>query len=633
MALSKGEAKAYRKTYENNVLSNIEELTNIEVNANQLAAIQSAPKQGGIYELEYAVKENNKEVFKTVNVIVKGVSTSIDNNLVLTASGFSLENAEASSIDQAQAILKGNAKAMLASTGEVVTTVMVDASELQTISQTGENGGIYNLTYTANSGTMQTSVTVKVVVLGVGTPPLVETEDNDRLAISAHGFVLENKDAKFLTENKAKTNSEVYAWLVKAQEEVTDITVDAKQLKAIQTAPVKGGVYDLTLTGQSGVIKNAITIKVFVKPAGSVTDSSDTYTIDANGFVISYEDSKNIDDTKAKQMSSSIAYKVIRDTSGVILNIVEVSNEIIVDQTQLSDINNASTSGGIFALGLSVGDQNNVVSIEVPVLIVPKWSQSSGEITIGAEGFVLENADARLLTESLSLNKANAKAYKIMQDADGNVISLEDLTSSIKVNETELKAIQGATQNGGVYDLTYSVSDQKGVTVSKTVKVIVKGTHTPVPDGESDQLAMTASDFTIENTEASGLTVEKVIEKSKAEAWLIKEGSLVEVFVDEKELTEIQKTTSKGGVYPLTLRATYKRDGELIKTELTIQVTINAKEGDVLGENIHNQGDLNETTKVNNEVIQTSDTTNFLFYIMLLIVSISSIKLRKRKES
>ncbi|MDF9837046.1 MULTISPECIES: SdrD B-like domain-containing protein [unclassified Breznakia] len=602
-SITNGKAVAYVKTFDSEGNhTGYEEITNdITVDADELEAIQKAPKQGGIYDLTYTVENDGKEVSKTVKVVVKGVTTVIeeiddDESLALTAEGFTIKYENASSLTEADAITLGSAEAWLVEAGTEVTDIKVDSTQLDAIKKAGENGGIFDLTYTATyddgAGNVYTAeVSVKVVVEGKGTPTPEPTPDGDELAITAHGFILENEDAAELDAAKAIVNGEALSWLINSKEEIKAITVDEDQLKAIQKAPKEGGVYDLTYTatyddGEGNVSTVSSTVKVLVKPVTYTEDSDVNVIIDASGFVQTYDEAKALDDAKAIANGEAIAYSVTYDENGVMIDAEVITDDIKVDATELGKINNTPEKGGIFDLTYSVSDGTNSATTTVQVLVKPKYNVDDSGIVLGANGFTIKNADAATLDAISAMleENGNASAYKVTKDKDGNIVALTDISNKITVDEDELKLINKAPKEGGIYDLTYYVSEtvekdgeQVEVTVEKTVKVVVLGDNAPTPEPtpDGDDLAIVAYDFTIKNAEAIKMDDLKAIDLSKAESWLVKAGTPVEVKVDATQLEAIKNAPKKGGVYDLTFTATYITDnGDEVTISTTIKVTV-----------------------------------------------------------
>ncbi|MDQ0361384.1 beta strand repeat-containing protein [Breznakia pachnodae] len=830
-------------------------ITDITAKASDLTKIQNAPKSGGIYDLAYTAKDQGIDITSTVKVVVKGtttpepVPTPDGDKLAITAQGYILENSDAVSLTDGTAITNGSAKAYLVKTGTAITNITVDATQLATINSVGSAGGIYDLTYTAEDQGVVISTTVKVVVKGINTPEPTPTPGDDILAITANGFVIENVDASSLTDTKAITTASAEAWLVKANSQVTNISVDQKELKAIQnapkaggvylltytaedqgvsvsttvnvlvlpakgdpigrvaidasgyvlsyeealaltqeqsikdgkaigyevivditgkiidiqtisvtvdkvqlaeinatsidggefklkysttngidtaeievtvlvnpkdseidkdtnvvlraqgfvlenseasllntekaissangnalayrvdytdgevtgrtdlsdkvtintddlkaiqSAPVTGGIYELKFTVKDGGITVNKTVKVLVKPLGSVSDSSESVTIYANGFTLEYDVAATLTDADSKTKGTALAYKVEYDDDGVITDIKLATKEITVDQTELKAINSAPTQGGIYDLTYTIEDGTNKASITVKVFVKPKHMIEEDVLVLGANGFTIKNKDAVSLDAATAIlqENGNASAFKYVYDASGNLIGYSDITSKITVDAKELEVINKAPKEGGIYNLTFYVTDtvkkdgkDVEVTLEKTVKVVVEGTTTPpvvaTPDG--DELAIHADDFTIKYTQANTLDDTQATVLSNVEAWLVKAGTPTEVSVNVEELEVIQKTPKTGGVYDLTFYTQVEVDGKVVKNQVTIKVTVIPEE-ETTGKPSTAPTTNGTNTQTTGNGVDTGDMTNMNLYLGFAFVSLSYLVFRRKNK-
>jgi hypothetical protein len=596
----------------------------VSVDTAQLEAIQKAPVTGGIYELTYTAEDQGVSISTTIKVVVKGTTTPEPkptpdgDELAISAKGYTLENTDATVLSEADAITKGNVQASLVKAGTAITNIKVDATQLTDINNVGTAGGIYDLTYTAEDQGVEISTTVKVVVKGTTTPEPKPTPDGDELTISAEGFELDYADAGSLTNKKAISEASAEAWLIKANSKVTNISVDKEQLKAIQSASKAGGVFELTFTAEEQGVSISTTIKVFVRPANGIT--SNNVTIDASGYIVSYEEAITLPEADSITKGKAIAYEVIKDATGKIVDVKTI--DVSIDSKQLEAIHSTSTDGGLFDLTYSATNGTDTANITVKVLVKPKYSVTDEDtnVILGAEGFTLENSEAASLyaTKAKASTNGNAQAYKVSY-ADGIVSGFTNISDKITVNKDDLKAIQEAPATGGVYDLEFTVEDD-GVTVTKTVKVIVLGTNTPpsveLPDG--DELAISANDFTIENTVAATLDDVASIANANAQAWKVKEGLSIEVKVDETQLEAIKKAPATGGEYDLTFYAVYESNARMeYRIETTIKVTVLP-----VGEK-PSTAPTTPTSSVEpaGNGTNTGDTTNVMFYLSLLLLS------------
>ncbi|MBF2482366.1 bacterial Ig-like domain-containing protein, partial [Listeria seeligeri] len=92
------------------------------------------------------------------------------------------------------------------------------------------------------------------------------------------------------------------------------------------------------------------------------------------------------------------------------------------------------------------------------------------QLRIGATNFTLEYKDALALTEAQAVTKAKTAAFEEVKNGVNS--NAQDRTNVVKVDETQLKAIQDGPNQGGTYPLTYTLEqDSKEVEVVIQVKV------------------------------------------------------------------------------------------------------------------------------------------------------------------
>ncbi|MBC2186162.1 DUF5011 domain-containing protein [Listeria sp. FSL L7-0253] len=92
------------------------------------------------------------------------------------------------------------------------------------------------------------------------------------------------------------------------------------------------------------------------------------------------------------------------------------------------------------------------------------------QLRIGATNFTLEYKDALALTEAQAVTKAKTAAFEEVKNGVNS--NAQDRTNVVKVDETQLKAIQNGPNQGGTYPLTYTLEqDGKEVEVVIQVKV------------------------------------------------------------------------------------------------------------------------------------------------------------------
>ncbi|MFR5601991.1 MAG: hypothetical protein ACLTKI_06415, partial [Lachnospiraceae bacterium] len=393
-----------------------------------------------------------------------------------------------------------------------------------------------------------------------------EVVDDDILMITAKGFVKPEGMLEAERAKEADLADATASWVKAGPINQTEIQVNADELAAINSG--KEGIYDLTFSITKEDLEQkphtaSVTVKVVVTGDQTVVDPTNTIVITANGFTVSQDELQTfMPVTKA----NAKAY------------IIATGKEIPVsaDTTQLGTIRGAGKEGGIFDLGFFAQNDDNRAEITVKaavegshIVIVPDGEQ---HIVLKAKGFSLTQSEKNL-TRDQAITKADAEAYVLE--------TKESLKTQIKVpkdsNEgaNNLETIADAPKEGGIYDLTFSVT-RNAVTASKTVKVAVEGDQTgvtpPDPDepGENFTLAITADNVLMTQTEANNLTDHAaLIAKTGARAFVLETGeSVTDISIDETLFRQIKNTGLEGGVYKLTLTA--KKGTKTAETTVTV---------------------------------------------------------------
>ena len=538
-----------------NLITN-EDITNISVNNTQLTEIINAPKAGGFYNLTLSATDaKNNQVSKTILVVVKGVNVEVNDGLSIYANGFVLENTQRN-ISEAQAIAYANAKAYVIANGKEITNIKVNEDELKAITLAPITGGIYNLTFSASIDGKSVSKIVTVVVKGTNTE--VEPGIEDSLVLQASGFILENHEAINLSANDLLTKSDAKAMLINAKTPVIVSLKSTAQLNAIRDVNEKGGVYDVTLKAEKDDMYVELTIKVIVKGTGTEVEPGieDTLVLQANGFTLENYEASGLSVNAALTKSQASAY---------LINAKTPVNVTLKDNAQLTNIKKASLKGGVYDLTLRA--QEDDMTVDLTIKVVVKGTNTEVEpgtedsLVLQGDGFTIENSEAASLSANDILEKSDAKAFLLEAQTPVSV--------SLK-NSAQLTAIKNVGKKGGIYDVTLKAT-KDDMNVELTIKVAVKGTNTEVGPGDEDTIVLQANSFVIENSEASSINTNTILTKSQAKAVLLNAKTPVEVTLkNSAQLSAIRNTTTKGGVYDITLAA----DEEDMHAQLTIQVVV-----------------------------------------------------------
>lgn len=572
-------------------------VTNLTVDTNQLTAIQNSGSTGGIYPLTVTAthSEYGKDytITREIRVIVKGTGTIItppdtsNESIVLHAQGFTLENNEAAGLTELQTLTNAKARALMNGSGVEVSTIAIDAAQLLVIQGSTTSGGIYPLTLTAthtqDGVDYQVSVTIQVVVKGTTIEVTDPDTHEEQLVIQAKSFTLENNEAVGLTGDSAKVKAAVQASLVKSGVNVTSIDVDATQLVAIQNATIGGGIFDLTFTAtqnENGETYTASkTIKVIVKGLDVEQTTPDTneesLVLVAKSFVLENGDNKTLDDAKVLVLSEA---KAVLVQAGTEVSGLQVNND------ELKMIQESSIGGGIYPLTITaittVNGVEHTVSRVITVVVkgvdieITNPDATGESIVLRAKSVVLENTEAALFDETMALVKSEAVASLVRSGIH---------VSAITVDVNQLTAIQGTKEKGGIYSLDITATEG-GYTVTKTIQVIVKGTSTHVkpPDGDDESIALRAEGIVLENNEAITLGEATALTKSQATSVMVRSGTMVtDLTVTADQLSKIQATDDRGGIYPLTITAKQNEHGKTYTATKTISVVVKGKDVEV----------------------------------------------------
>ena len=337
--------------------------------------------------------------------------------------------------------------------------------------------GLYPVTFEANGA----EITVTCQVMDNVNPP---TEQN-AIGIAANDFTIAKEEVATLDKTRAIELSGAKAWLGTTGEELEITDFDGKNIKA------QAGVYEATFTTNTAAGVKSQTVKVTVTDQASETD---TIMIFANDFELSVEEAKSIDLAKAVELAGAHAYKKVGHEN--------------VPITVFDAEGNLKAEKGTYRVTFETdGDPAAKVTVNATVKDVINRTDSEA---ISANHFSIAKDDVSSLDLEKAIKLANAKAWKL----DDNKTPVE-ITG---FNKDNLKAEVG----------TYKVTFTTDAGTAATVDVYVQDT---VVEGEKD--AISANNFSVSVDEVkAGLSDEKIIELANAKAWLISDGSEVEITVE-----------------------------------------------------------------------------------------------------
>ena len=357
-----------------------------------------------------------------------------------------------------------------------------------------------------------------------------------------------------------------------------NVSVNSTELAAINSAVLagqKGTVWPLTFEtdGSSGNNASRITINVTLYDKGPVTPpgSGDEY-IAANHFVWGIT-SGSLNDAVSKQLSGVVA--IGRDGS-----LMDVTNNVSVDATELAAINTAVAAGQKGAVlpltfetdGSSGGTPSNVTVSVTLYSNGPTPPPGAGDEFIFANDFMWG-----ISTGSLSDAVSKQLSGVVATGADG---SLMDMTNNVSVNATELAAINiavAAGQKGAVLPLTFETDGSSGGAPSNVTVNVTLYDHGPTPPpGPGDEFIF-ANNFIwgITSGSLSGAVSKQLSGVTATGATGSPMNVTDNVSVDATQLTAINTAITagqKGAVLPLTFTTDGSSGGTA--SSVTVYVTL-----------------------------------------------------------
>ncbi|MDR1775293.1 MAG: hypothetical protein LBS17_02365 [Actinomycetes bacterium] len=450
-------AVTYAGTVAHDIWGNRIPAGDVVVDVDQLTSIQDAQDAGltGAYPLTFATPDATAAVTVTVTLTESGVNMSgVGVGDHITANDFSY-GADETTLTADIAKVLANVDALDADGNPIAREdIRVDADQLAALVDALDAGqtGELPLTFITPDDT-QLTVTVTVTQHGAG------SVDGTGDHIAGNDFTY-GVDETTLTDEIAKVLAHVDALDADGNPiALEDISVDANQLAAINSAIGAGATGDYALTFSTpDDTQLTVTVTLQDRGAGVVGDGDH---VTGNDFSYgSDEPTLTADDAKILANIDAV------DKDGRPID----DSLISVDATDLAVINDARRDGqtGDYDLTFRTPDGTTVtvaVRIVVPAKPEPTPIQPQGNDRISAKGFTYA-AEGKKITASI----AKSLAQVIAVDKNGNAIDL----TKIKVEATSLAALKAAqkAKKRGIYVLTFVTPD--GTTHSVNVKLTVK---------------------------------------------------------------------------------------------------------------------------------------------------------------
>ncbi|TLG75492.1 hypothetical protein [Culicoidibacter larvae] len=579
-----GQAKAYKQVDDGNGnISIVEVSTSVSVDADELAAINAAPKEGGTYPLTYSLSVDGKTVSKTVTV---SVAISTDPLVINLGNEKTLKVGETLSVTP---IITPSYWTSIQDSTEAYSWTLVDAGDAEYVTLEDADQEVVRLvgvkklvndtvtlqlTIKDKTGrTFSQTVAVKVVT---NVPPTIEVED-------ILAYVGDTKD---LTSGLNVTDDDNNSIAVATGTNGNTIITESIPADDMYTTP---GTYAVTYDVKDqydNLATKTITVKVHGLPTLTVNPVvytlNDTNILDAvmNQASASWVEAQDGVGTSTQTVSIPGPAKAVKENNSIMYEVVAGVN----GKTDFSE-------AGVYQVQFTaINPDGKEVSKTVDILVMPKNTEvdPSGTLYLSAKGFTIDNQDAKDLSAELAKTNGQVAAYKTEKDKDGTIIDYTELTDRVSVDAEQLSVIQAASTKGGIYDLSYTLVDGAN-SVTKTVKVVVRGTNTPdpVPTPDGNMLSITASDYTISYEEAVRLGNDDAITYGQVESYLFEQPAVFSLFgfitnntaititANQQDLRVINGTSISGGVYDLTYTASYTdADSNVTTISTTVKVTV-----------------------------------------------------------
>lgn len=377
--------------------------------------------------------------------------------------------------------------------------------------------GANRVTYFVTDSIGQQTVTSRIVNLIKNSTVIDST---NTLAIDASNFTMNLSDASSLTQALINDNAhaKVSAWNMDSGIDLTSgVVADTAQLNAIKNAK-EASAFPLKLSVTENGITVEKTIIVFLTDRNTVVDVNNNVVLYGNNFIVPLIVAPSFTSSQGIIASEVKAYDY---TTGAILP----SSNISIDVT---NINRATTVGTVVVPCTYTG--NAVTATTVIASIVneeTEINQTNKEI-IYATSFSINLKDV----ESLNATSIKDKAGLIAWDIDTGVAVNND---TIQIKGEVKKAI-------GPNIVTFIT--EKGTEKSICISVVSDNTIIDL----DKNVAIDASDFTINQGLVSTLTSDKVIELAGATGWDLKTGEILTLDVTYSSIKDAS------GTYPVLFK-------------------------------------------------------------------------------
>ncbi|MDL2276566.1 DUF5011 domain-containing protein, partial [Breznakia sp. OttesenSCG-928-G09] len=542
VVIEKAQIQAMYFEQDDEGVKKLEDITKM-VRAGSLDEIKQAPGEGNVYKLSFHVTSEGITETKEIEVVVSGNSIVVTDGLVIEANDFSIANVLARILVKEKALELANAKAYELETRQMLNNISIDTDQLDAIHNVTNDAQTFKLTYTATHNNKTVSIEKDVRVNHTLIGPDITADDCEHY-VGDKFEVLHDVSAKDANDDTIHF--------------ITDPEHPDKNIETTHQIPLDSdkfntsGTYKITyaIMDKYGNTSEKIrTVKVHDVPV-----------IEVNPQVYTLKDKDVADQMKA---AASAYYYKAADVAG------EPSIKTKIDEINYTsngpsqDFSKVGTYEVTYEVELI--DGRNVTK-KVNVIITKNDSLPTDVdkgIKLDVYNFHVSQDELVDLDEAAVLEKAQAQAMYFENDDKGNVIKLDDITAKVVVGS--LVDIKKASAEGGVYKLSFSVSDNKMVE-TKEVEVVVSGKSIKFENG----VVLKANDITLPNADAKKITESKLLNLAGAQAYVLETNQQINVTADPIQLEAIKNVGNDKVSYPLNLSSTY----DTTTIEMSIQVGV-----------------------------------------------------------
>ncbi|MFV0395121.1 MAG: beta strand repeat-containing protein [Coprobacillaceae bacterium] len=490
-AISKtnGEVSAY-------VLATKDAITGITVDTTELGVIQAAGLTGGIYDLTFTATSGLDIVTITVEVTVS--STSVPPTIT-TSDVDVFVGDTVDLLDGISAVDAVGNTITLKTSGDDKNTTITHSIPVE--DDTFITAGTYEVTYVITDA-YGNSATESRIVKVFGLPVLDAKPQTYEITTSnIIEQIEENVNASYGFANDtigvAEERELSVTWSI-----VDGPTTDFSQI----------GMYSIkyeATTPEGKYIEKTVEIAIVHK--GLIVDETNSIAISGVGFSLDLSSAGSLSATQAKDATKGnvVAYRINKDEDGNVVSYTDLSNQISVNDRQITDIKGATTTGNIYDLLFEVVDNGQSVRKKVKVVVLgtrtpaPVDTTDYDALAITASDFTLTYDEAKALTNDQAIE--NSEVIATLINGNENTNRRSTVGKDIAVSTSGINAVNNIGENGGVTTISITskyIDENNAEIVNVTdveVTVLEKGETKPTVTGNEGNSSSTVGTNDITN--------------------------------------------------------------------------------------------------------------------------------------